>query len=94
MPVVIAWIGRLLLTVGGEILIRALIGGGIGLATYAVQVNVIRPLIAARFAAAGPLAAYIGALGIDVFVTIILSALAGRAAVNGSKAFFTKRATT
>jgi hypothetical protein len=92
MPVLVAWIGRLLLTVGGEILIRALIGGGIGLATYAVQVNVVRPLIASQFSMAGPLAAYIGFFGIDVAITIVLSALAGRAAVNGSKAFFTKRA--
>jgi hypothetical protein len=92
MPVLVAWIGRLLLTVGGEILIRAFVGAGIGMATYALQVNVVRPLIAARFAAAGPLADYIGFLGIDVAVTIVLSALAGKAAVSGSKAFFTKRA--
>lgn len=92
MPIVVAWIGRALLTVAGEMLIKALTGAAIGVATYTLVVNPVRQAIAERFAAAGVMADYVGFLGIDVAVTIVLSALAGRAAINSSKAFFVKRA--
>lgn len=92
MPIVVVWIGRMLLTVAGEFLIKALVGSLIGVATYTLVVSPVRSLIAARFQTAGVLADYIGFLGIDVAVTIVLSALAGRAAISSSKAFFVKRA--
>jgi len=91
MPVLIVWVGRMLLTVAGEMLIKALVGASIGIASYTLVVNPVKAMIAARFAAAGPIADYIGFFGIDAAVTIVLSALAGRAAVDSSKAFFTKR---
>ncbi|MHA6203491.1 DUF2523 family protein [Dyella soli] len=82
----------MLLTVGGEMLIRALVGAGVGIATYAAVVAPVKAQIQARFGAAGDLAQYIGFLGIDVAVTIVLSAWIGRNAVSASKAFFVKRA--
>jgi hypothetical protein len=81
----------MLMTVAGEFLLRGLIGAGVGVATYKFVVTPVKAQIAQRFSAAGDLAAYIGFLGIDVAVTIILSAWVGRLAVNASKAFFVKR---
>lgn len=92
MPVLIAWIGRILLVSAGEMALRALVGAGIGLATYKVVVAPVRAEIATRLGGAGELAGYVGWLGIDVAVTIVLSALIGRAAIGASKAFFVKRA--
>lgn len=92
MPAIVVWIGSMLLTVAGEFLIKALVGSAIGVASYTLVINPVRAAIAARFAAAGVLSDYIGFFGIDVAVTIVLSALAGRAAVGSAKAFFVKRA--
>ena len=92
MPTLVAWIGRMLLTVAGEFLIKSLVGAAIGVATYTIVVNPVRAQIQARFAGLGEISDYVGFLGIDVAVTIVLSALAGRAAVNSSRAYFTKRA--
>jgi len=91
MPIIVAWIGRVLLTVAGEVMVRALVGAGIGLVSYQVLITPVRNEIATRLAGAGPLAQYIGFLGIDVAITIVLSAAAGRAVVNNSKAYFTRR---
>jgi hypothetical protein len=85
-------LGRLLTSLVGEMAIRALLGTGVALATYSLVVQPGREAIRARFAAAGPLVDYVGWLGIDVAVTIILSAWIGRTAVSASKAFFVKRA--
>lgn len=93
MPVLVAWIGRMLLTVAGEMLIKALLGASIAVSTYELVVQPVGQLIRDRFAAAGPMADYVGFLGMDVAVTIVLSALGARAAINSSKAFFTKKAT-
>lgn len=92
MPVIVAWIGRMLLTVVGEMAVRALIGASVGLATYKLVVAPVRQAIATRLGGAGDLAGYVGFLGIDVAVTIILSAWIGRTAVSASKAFFVKKA--
>ncbi|MBB3228185.1 hypothetical protein FHW69_002820 [Luteibacter sp. Sphag1AF] len=82
----------MLLTVAGEFAIKAMAGAAVGLATYTVVISPVRDLIAQRFAQAGILAEYVGFLGIDVHITIVLSALAGRAWVNSTKSFFTMRA--
>jgi len=92
MPVLVAWIGSMLLTVVGEMAIRALIGAGVGLATHQLVIAPVRAAISARLGAAGAMADYVGFLGIDVAITIVLSAWIGRVAVGASKAFFTKRA--
>jgi len=92
MPAIVAWIGSMLLTVAGELAIRSVVSLGVALTAYAVSVSPARSVIADLFSQAGPLADYIGWLGIDVSVTIILSAAAGRAVVDSSKAYFTKRA--
>lgn len=92
MPVIVAWIGRLLLTTIGELAVRALVGASVGLTTYKFVIAPVRQQLAARLGAAGELAGYVGYLGIDVAMTIVLSALAGRLAVGASKAFFVKKA--
>lgn len=92
MPVVVAWIGRMLLSVAGEFLIKMLVGSAIGLATYGVEIYAVKPLINTYLRQAGPLTDYVGFLGIDIAITITLSAWAGRVAIDNSKAFFTKRA--
>ena len=91
MPVLVAWIGRMLVTYVGELAIRALIGAGVGIASYKLVIGPARAAIAARLGAAGDLAGYVGWLGIDVAVTIVLSAWIGRTAVSASKAFFVKK---
>lgn len=92
MPVVVAWIGTMLLSVVGEMAIRALIGVGVGFATHQLVIEPVREAISARLGSAGVMADYIGFLGIDTAITIVLSAWIGRAAVSASKGFFTKRA--
>jgi mannose/fructose/N-acetylgalactosamine-specific phosphotransferase system component IID len=82
----------MLLTYVGELAVRALVGAAVGLTTYKFVVSPVRAAIAARFSAAGDLAGYVGYLGIDAAVTIVLSAIVGRMAVNASKAFFVKKA--
>ncbi|BBD80030.1 hypothetical protein ALSL_1373 [Aerosticca soli] len=52
----------------------------------------MRQQIAMRLSVAGDLAQYVGFLGIDTAITIILSAWVGRTAVNSAKAFFVKKA--
>ncbi|WP_126537684.1 DUF2523 family protein [Aerosticca soli] len=92
MPLVMAWIGRVLLSVAGEFVVRAIIGAGVGIATYHFVVAPVRQQIAMRLSVAGDLAQYVGFLGIDTAITIILSAWVGRTAVNSAKAFFVKKA--
>ena len=92
MPALIAWIGRMLLTYVGEMAVRALVGAGVGIATYKLVVDPAKEQMRTLFQSAGPLVDYVGWLGIDVAVTIVLSAWIGRAAVSASKAFFVKRA--
>jgi len=92
MPVLVAWIGSMLLTTIGEIAIRALIGLGVGLASQKLVIEPVRAAMAAQLGNAGVMVDYIGFLGIDQAITIVLSAWIGRSAVSASKAFFTKRA--
>jgi hypothetical protein len=86
-----ALLGAALLSVAGQFLIRALVGAAIGFGTFKLVIEPVKALIQARFDAAGDLTAYIGWLGIDVAVTIILSAWIGRVVVSSAKAFFVKK---
>lgn len=92
MPVLVAWIGSMLLTAIGEMAIRALIGVGVGLATTKLVIDPMRDRIAAQLAQSGDMVDWIGFLGIDTAITIVISAWIGRSAVSASKAYFTKRA--
>lgn len=91
MPVVVAWIGEMLLTVVGRMAISALISVGVGFALHAVGHSVgEEPEIQAMLAQAGPLAAYVGWFGLDQAITIILSAWAGREATEALKSYVTE----
>lgn len=86
MPVVIAWIARMLLTVVGPMALSALVSLGIGFAASKVASGLIDYSgIANKWAAAGDLRAWVGALRIDTSVTVILSAWAGRKIVDAAR---------
>lgn len=91
MPVVVAWIGEMLLTVIGRLAISALISVGIGFALHATghAVSEYGP-IQNMLANAGPLIPFIGYFGIDTAMTIILSAWAGREITEAAKAYVTE----
>jgi hypothetical protein len=94
MPVIVAWLVGALVTAAGEMAIRALIGLGVGFATYTASSLALagaRAAIGGQFAHAGPLAAWAGYLKIDVAITIVLSAWVGRMAVTAGKAFLIKK---
>lgn len=91
MPVILAWLGELVASSVGAWCISALIGAGIGFATYHVAVQPLEGLIANQFAQAGELVNYLGWLGIDQAVTIVMSALAGRAALGAMRGHLVKK---
>lgn len=79
MPVVVAWIGEMLLSVVGQMAISALVSVGIGFVGSKVFSGVIDATgINAMFTHAGPAIQYMGWMGVDQFITIVLSAWAGR----------------
>ena len=79
MPIVVAWIGEMLLSVIGQMAISALVSIGIGFAGSAVASGVIDSIgISSMLGSAGPLVDFMGWMKIDVAVTIVLSAWAGR----------------
>lgn len=93
MPALVAWIGEMLLSVVGRLAVTALLSVGIGLATHAVvKAANFGPRIQALLGNAGVLVDWVGFFGLDQAITIILSALAARAAVSASKAYFTAAA--
>lgn len=91
MPVVVAWIGEMLLTVVGQLVISALVSIGIGFAMHATghAVASYGP-IQNMLAQAGPLVGYIGFFGLDQAMTVILSAWAGREITEAAKAYITE----
>lgn len=91
MPAVLVWLGSLLATVAGELAVRALIGVGIGFATYTVAIDPAKAWITNTLNGAGPLVGYIGWFGLDKAMTIVLSAWAGRIATDSAKAYLVKR---
>lgn len=79
MPIFVAYIGEMLLSVVGQMFISSLVSLGIGFVASKVVSGVIDSSgIRTMLDAAGPLADYIGWFGIDVAITIVLSAWAGR----------------
>ena len=86
MPVVVAWIGELLLTTVGQLVLVALVSVGIGFAANGLGSAFIDNTgIGSMLASSGPMVAYIGWLGLDKAVTIILSAWAGRSIVSAAR---------
>jgi len=89
MPVAIAWIGEMLLSVVGQMALSVLVSLGIGMAVNAGASGIIDSTgIQSMMGAAGPLLNWVGFLGIDKAMTIILSAWAGRRIVDAAKVHF------
>jgi len=79
MPIVIAWIGEMLLSVVGQLALSALISCGIGFAANAGVSGIIDSTsIRGMLGSAGPLLGWVGVFRLDQCMTIILSAWAGR----------------
>lgn len=91
MPVILAWLGELIASSIGAWCLQALIGIGVGLVTYHVAIEPTEALIRNSFSNGGDLVNYIGWLGIDEAVTIVMSALAGRAALGALRAHLVKK---
>lgn len=91
MPALLVWLGELIATSVGAWCVQALIGIGVGLVTYKVGVQPVEAMIRSQLAAAGTMLDYVGWLGIDQGITIVLSALAGRAALRSMKVRLVKK---
>jgi hypothetical protein len=95
MPVLVAWIGEMLLSVVGQLALSALVSVGIGISAEAVGSGLIdSSSIRTAFGGAGDLIPWIGFCGVDQAITIVLSALAGRAIVNSARAHFVRKGAT
>lgn len=92
MPALVAWLLGALETTIGSIVISALLSLGLGYTTYKFTVAPLRDFIAAQASGVSGMAVQIlGFLGLDVAITMILSAIAASYAVRGAKAIFTRR---
>lgn len=92
MPVFIAWIGEMLLSVVGQMALSALVSVGIGMiATQAASGLIDSTAIRSAFGSAGPLLGYLGWFGIDQAITIVLSAWAGRKIIDAAKVHFVQK---
>lgn len=89
MPVFVAWLAKMLVTTAGSMLISALLALGIGFTTSKVVSSLgIGDNIRAMLGQAGFLYDWVGFFGMDVVITIILSAWAGRMAKDALRAHF------
>lgn len=93
MPVVVAWIGEMLISYIGQIVISAMLSLGIGLLAQKVGSAVFdsSPIKAAMGSAGQTMMAYAGWFGIDKAITIVLSAWMGRKATDAARISFVKR---
>lgn len=92
MPVLVAWIGEMLLSVVGQMVLSALVSVGIGFVASKATSGIIDSTgIHAALGAAGPLVDYIGWFGIDTAMTIVLSAWAGRKITDAARVHLTSK---
>jgi hypothetical protein len=94
MPVLVAWIGEMLLSTVGQMVISGLVSLGIGFATSAIAGSSVVPgeaQIKAMLGTAGPMVDYVGWFGIDKAITIICSAWMGRAITDSAHAMLVSR---
>lgn len=92
MPAIVAWIGTMLASVAGTIFVRGVLALGIGFATSkAFDVLDVKGRIQGLMGQAGGMVEWVGFFGLDQAMTIVLSALAARVAVNAAKAVLVKR---
>jgi hypothetical protein len=88
MPVVVAWIGEMLLSVVGQLAFSVLVSLGIGmLANTAASGLIDHTQIGNAFAASG-MTQWIGFFGVDKAITIVLSAWAGRKITDAARLHF------
>ena len=86
MPIVVAWIGEMLLSVVGQLALSALVSLGIGFAANAgVSAVIDSTSIRSMMGSAGPLLGWVAVLRIDQCITIIISAWAGRKITDAAK---------
>lgn len=94
MPVLIAWIGEMLLSTIGQLVFSAFVSLGIGLLVSSAASGVIdHSQIASAFANSGA-AQVLGFFGVDKAITIVLSAWAGRVIKDAAKVHFVAKAKT
>lgn len=92
MPVFVAWIGEMLLSVVGQMAISALVSLGIGIVAQTAASGLIdHTQIGAAFAASG-MTQWIGFFGVDKGMTIVLSAWAGRKITDAARLHFVNKA--
>lgn len=95
MPALVAWILGLLESRIGSIVISALLALGLSFTTYKFSVA---PLLSWVQGAVGGIPgtgiAVLGFLGVDKAITMILSAVSSKYAVQGARAALTRKATT
>lgn len=95
MAVVVAWIGEMLLSIAGQLILSALVSLGIGFAASKLVSGVIDPIgIKSMLGNAGVLLDYLGWLGVDQAITIVLSAWAGRKITDAARIHFISKRTT
>ena len=93
MPAIALWIGRMLVSVAGQVVLSALVAVGIGFAgTKVLSVTGLGAQVATMLQQAGPLYDYVGFFGIDKAMTILLSAWAGRMVTDAARVHLTRLA--
>ncbi|WP_158754016.1 DUF2523 domain-containing protein [Dyella sp. S184] len=86
MPILVAWIGEMLLSIVGQMVISGLLAVGIGFASHAAVSGLINnSSIFAEWKASGAMWNWVGFLHLDTDVTIYLSAWAGRMLTDAAK---------
>jgi len=87
MPVILAWLGELIVSSIGAWCISALVSLGVGFAAHAVASGVIdSSSIMTNLRSTSSLWAWVSYLKLDVDITVILSAWAGRSITDSVKA--------
>lgn len=86
MPILVAWIGEMLLSTIGQMVLSGLVAAGIGFASHSAVSAVIPGMdeMQAMLGQAGPLLPWIGYFGIDKAMTVVMSAWAGRKIVDAA----------
>jgi hypothetical protein len=92
-PVFVAWIGEMLLSIVGQMALSALVSVGIGFALSAGFSGVIDSTwLQSMLGQAGPLLGWVGFFQIDRCMTVVLSAWAGRRIVDAARVHLIARA--
>ena len=92
MPVFVAWIGEMLLSVVGQFALSALVSLGIGFLAQKAFSGIIDHTQIAQYLASSGMGAWIGFFGVDKAITIYLSAWAGRRIVDSARVHLAMKA--